>query len=443
MQTILLAGAGKSSNYLIHYLLTNAARSKWKIIVADTNISAINQKIGDNPCAEAAELDINDEANRGRLVLSADIVLSLMPAHLHILLAKDCLKYKKHLITSSYVSDEMRALDAEARAAGLMFMCEMGLDPGIDHMSASKAIHSIHRVLGVITSFKSYCGGLIAPVSDDNPWHYKFTWNPRNVVIAGSAGAKYLQSGRSVEIPYERMFEKNKKIKVEEYGQYAWYPNRDSYHYLDLYDVPKVKTFMRATLRHPSFTMGWGALVSLGLTRQDNEMVTENMSIQTWVRRVTNCPDGKPLMEHVARLLQITQNDKIMHMLHWLGLFDEKPLKPGRNCNADILLSILVDKWEMNPMDKDLVIMQHEIEYDHKGEKIIFNSTMMLEGENREFSAMAKTVGLPIGILAKMILTNKVVPPVGVCIPTMQSIYRPLLVELAHHGVVFKDEVVI
>jgi saccharopine dehydrogenase-like NADP-dependent oxidoreductase len=441
MQTILVAGAGKSSNYLIHYLLTNASRNKWKVVITDANLSAHLHKINSYTAGEGIESDITDAAQREALVQRADLVISILPPALHILLAKDCIRFKKHLITSSYISDEMKALDKEAREAGLMFMCEMGLDPGIDHMTASKIIHSIQRVAGSITSFKSYCGGLIAPESDDNPWHYKFTWNPKNVVTAGFGGAKYLFNGRMVEVPYERMFENAKKIKVGEVGQLAWYPNRDSMRYLDLYEVPEVKTFMRATLRQPQFMKGWNAIIALGLTRQDDAFETHGITYAQWVKRITNCPASVPLVRYVAKMLEVSEDDKVMSLLSWLELFSEKALPEGKMSSADVLLALLQTKWGMNPDDKDMVVMQHEIEYTHKGGKVKLVSYMVVKGETRELTAMAKTVGLPIGILAKLVLSGKVVPPLGVCIPTMASVYRPVLTELAHYGVTFHDEV--
>lgn len=440
MQTILIAGAGKSSIYLIHYLLTHAPRNKWKVIIADGDINAIAEKIKGNSYAEAAVIDITKQAEREPLVKRADIVVSLMPPHLHIHLAKDCLKHKKNLITSSYISDEMREMDQAVKDAGLMFMCEMGLDPGIDHMTANKIIHSIQRVAGAITSFKSYCGGLIAPESDNNPWHYKFTWNPKNIITAGLGGAKYLSQGKHVDVPYDKMFEQNKKIKVDEVGMLAYYPNRDSLRYLDIYDVPDIKTFMRATLRHPAFCKGWQALIVLGLTKQDDNFDTHGNTYLSWVKKKTGYSKGS-MAAHIAKQLGVDESDKIMEMLQWLGLFDDVALKPGKYSSGDILLELLLDKWKMASAEKDMVIMQHEIEYLHKGNKIKLTSSMVLKGENREFSAMAKTVGLPMGILARLVLNKKINPPTGVLLPVMPSVYRPVLTELAHYGITFKDEV--
>jgi saccharopine dehydrogenase-like NADP-dependent oxidoreductase len=441
MQTILIAGAGKSSIYLIQYLLLHAPRNKWKVIVADGDAHAISEKIGKNSFAEAAVIDITNATEREPLVKLADIVISLMPPQLHIHLAKDCLKHKKNLITSSYISDEMKAMDKEVRAAGLMFMCEMGLDPGIDHMTANKIIHGIHRVSGVITGFKSYCGGLIAPESDNNPWHYKFSWNPKNVITAGFGGAKYLYKGKHVDVLYEKMFEDNKKISVDGIGSLAFYPNRDSLRYPDIYEVPDVKTFLRATLRHPVFCKGWNALILLGLTKQEDVFDTKGFTYASWLKKKSGFTTATTLQQHIAMKLGVSENDKVIFMLQWLGLFDEKPISGGKQSSADVLLKLLLDKWKMAPDDKDMVVMQHEIEYLHKGKKINLTSSMVLKGENSELSAMAKTVGLPIGILARLVLSKKINPPAGVVLPNMASVYRPVLTELAHHGIAFKEEV--
>ena len=441
MQTILVAGAGKSSIYLIEYLLSHAPRNKWKVIIADGDANAIAEKINNNPFAEAAAVDITKAATREGLVKRSDIVVSLMPPHLHILLAKDCLKHKKNLITSSYISDEMQEMDAAVKKAGLMFMCEMGLDPGIDHMTANKIIHSIQRVAGSITSFKSYCGGLIAPENDNNPWHYKFSWNPKNIITAGMGGAKFLQLGKHIEVSYEKMFEHNKKIKVGDVGMLAYYPNRDSLKYLDIYDIPDIQTFVRATLRHPTFCKGWNAIVALGLTTQDDLIDGKGNTYASWVKSKIGYSGGLPLSHYVSKILNVTADDKVIGMLEWLGIFEDSTLKPGQHSSGDILLDLLLGKWKMASAEKDMVVMQHEVEYLHKGHKVKLTSSMIIKGENREHSAMAKTVGLPMGILARMVLSNKIVPPTGVLLPSMPSIYRPILTELAHHGITFNEEI--
>jgi len=441
MQTILIAGAGKSSIHLIHYMLSHAARNKWRVIVADSDANAIAEKTNGNPFAEIAAIDITKTVQREPLVARADIVVSLMPPNLHILLAQDCLKHRKNLITSSYITPEMKAMEKEVKEAGLMFMCEMGLDPGIDHMTANQIIHSIQRVAGIITSFKSYCGGLVAPENDDNPWHYKFSWNPKNVVFAGKGGAKYLNQGKQVEVPYEKMFDSNKRIKVDGIGSFAYYPNRDSLNYLQQYDVPEIKTFLRATLRHPAFCKGWNALVALGLTSDDDEFEETPNTYASWFKKKIGYNNGLSLKEYVAQKLKVLPDDRVLPMIEWLGILDENPLPDGKKSSALHLLDLLENKWKMLPAEKDMVIMQHEVEYTHKERKIKLVSSMTLKGESRDFSAMSKTVGLPMGILARMVLNNKINIPTGVCIPNMPVVYRPVLTELKHHGISFREEV--
>lgn len=440
MQTILVAGAGKSSTYLIHYLLSHAPRNKWRVVVADGSADAIAEKTKGSPYATSAVIDITSSADRQRLVQQADIVVSLMPPHLHIHLAKDCLTFKKNLITSSYASPEMREMDAAVKAADLMFMCEMGLDPGIDHMTASQIIHSTQRVAAIITSFKSYCGGLIAPESDDNPWRYKFSWNPKNIITAGLGGARFLQNGKEVEVPYGEIFENNKKIKVDGLSSLAYYPNRDSLRYLELYEVPEVKTFLRATLRYPDFCKGWNALIKVGLTdEQDN--ISELKTYHDWTAAKTGYTNNVSLKEHVANLLAVKPEDKIIDLLEWMGIFSEQPIPDQPATSAELLLKLLLNKWEMKPDDKDMVVMQHEVEYLHRNKKIKLTSSMVLKGENREYSAMAKTVGLPMGILARIAMNKKLPQVKGVHIPNMPSIYRPVMTELHHHGIHFVEEV--
>ncbi len=441
MQTILIAGAGKSSIYLIHYLLSNAARNKWKVIVADGDIKSVAEKINGHPLAEAAVIDITNADVCEPLVQRSDIVVSLMPPHLHIHLAKYCLKHRKNLITSSYISEEMRAMDEEVKKAGLMFMCEMGLDPGIDHMTANKIIHSIHKVAGMIISFKSYCGGLIAPESDNNPWHYKFSWNPKNVITAGFGGAKYLDNGNHIDVPYEEMFLNNKTIDVAGVGALAYYPNRDSLRYLDLYDAPDINTFLRATLRYPDFCTGWQALIDLGLTNQEDVADATGRTYASWLGAKTGFDGTGKLDAHIAKCLKVNAESKVMSMLQWLGIFDENALPVGKHSSADILLTLLLDRWQMAPEDKDMVVMQHEFEYLHKDKQVKLRSAMVIKGENREYSAMAKTVGLPMAILAKLVLNGKINPPTGVLMPNMPVVYRPVLTELERHGIVFVEEV--
>ncbi len=440
---ILVAGAGKSATWLIKYLLDNSLKQRWQVTIADGNAALIAEKIGNHPSARAAAFDITNKKERQALVKDADIVVSLMPPHLHILLAEDCIEYKKNLITSSYISPEMKALDEAARANSLMFMCEMGLDPGIDHMSANQIIHSIQRVAGSITSFKSYCGGLIAPESDDNPWHYKFSWNPRNIIDAGKAGAAFLEKSKQKQAGYADMFQQRDTIDVDGLGNLAWYPNRDSLKYLGIYDVPDVTTFLRATFRHPDFIAGWQALIRLGLTDTENPLPAGPESFADLISTLNGYDgeSGKSLREFIAEKMGLKYSGRVINMLMWLGVLNGEAIPVGTKTPGDALLSLLERKWAMKPEDKDMVVMQHEVGYSHRGRPHTLISSMVIKGENRELSAMAKTVGLPMAILTKLVLNKKIVPPHGVLMPSMPTVYKPVLAELAKWGIDFKERV--
>jgi saccharopine dehydrogenase-like NADP-dependent oxidoreductase len=440
MKNILVAGAGKSSSYLIDFLLKNS-KSDWRIVVMDASAEAIAEKIKNHPRGVAEVIDVTNDEQREKLVSEAAIVLSILPASLHYLLAKDCLKYKKHLITSSYVSPEIKAMDAEVKEAGLMFMCEMGLDPGIDHMSAMSIIHSIQKIAGTITSFKSYCGGLVAPESDDNPWHYKISWNPRNIVLAGKAGAEWLENGKVQKMDYEHLYSGNKKIKVEGVGQLAYYPNRDSLKYLDLYSVDHINTFMRATLRYPNFSKAWNFVVKMGLTQEDDQFDTNGKSYADWLSYKTGIAVADAWEQQVAA--QYAIDEKCLKMLAWLDLFDthKSIRRKGVMSSADILQDIVEEKWKLNLLDKDLVVMQHQVQYERKGVTSLLISNLVVTGENSLYSAMAKTVGLPMAILAKKIMTDGLPSRhlTGVKIPVMPEVYVHVLKELKKCGVEFVD----
>lgn len=439
MLTVLIAGAGKSSAHLIDYMLSNA-KQKWRVIVMDSNPEMIAEKLNGNPKGEAAVIDITDDHARQQLVKNADIVLSLMPPHLHYLLAKDCLKFKKNLITSSYVSDDIKALNEEAKKAGITMMCEMGLDPGIDHMSANAIIHGVQRIAGSIQSFKSYCGGLVAPESDDNPWHYKISWNPRNIVLAGKQGAVWLENGKQHEANYEQLFSSSKKIKVNDLGSLSYYPNRDSLKYLELYSLPEIKTFMRATLRHPAFMKGWDLVIKAGLVNEKDKFQADNSSYADWTASLLGVANDAKLRDNFKK--KFGAEEKEMKQMDWLGLFDNRRINGvGQLSSADILQTLLEERWKMKALDKDMVVMQHQIDYERKGVLVKLTSTMIVTGDNRQYSAMSKTVGLPMAILAKKILLQEVSTKniTGVQIPVMPEVYVPVLKELKKNGIEFVE----
>lgn len=440
MRTVLIAGAGKSSTWVIDYMLVNG-ENKWKVIVMDIDADLIHEKLNNHPNGIPAVVDIHDDKTVDELVSQADIVLTLLPHDLHIILAKKCLKFGKNMISPSYVSDEMRAMDEEVRNAGLMFMCEMGLDPGIDHMSAAQIINGVKRIAGVVTSFKSYCGGLISSESDDNPWKYKLSWNPRNVVLAGIDGANWKEDGKINEIDYNQVFDHVEKVKIPEVGNLLAYPNRDSLWYQNLYEIEEAKTILRATLRYPLFIKGWRVLVKAGLTDDMDSNDAEEMTYAGWVASKTKLPDDENLMERFKE--KFGASVAVMNAIEWLRIFEARLINGPKGASSAVILQGLLERrWKMRPMDKDLVVVQHEVEYDRRGQMNKVVSSMVVTGEDKAHSAMAKCVGLPMAILAKKILVGEIDTKrlAGVHIPIMIEIYRPVLRELKKHGIEFVEE---
>ncbi|MEP7238235.1 MAG: saccharopine dehydrogenase C-terminal domain-containing protein [Ferruginibacter sp.] len=421
MKTIVLIGAGKSATVLIDYLITEAETKNWKFIIADSNREQILLKTNYSKYAEAVQLDITNEKQRGDLIQRAHVVISMMPPALHFLVAKDCVEYRKHLLTASYLDDKMKSLQDEISNRKLLFICEMGLDPGIDHMSAMKIIDEIKAKGGKITSFKSHCGGLVAPESDNNPWHYKISWNPRNIVMAGQSGAVYKENGEIKNITYHDLFDCSNEIVFDGLNDLAFYPNRDSLSYISTYKLPDTSTFLRTTLRHKNFFKGWNAIVHAGLTNDTTPINVEGLTFEKWSRVIAPFADAYNL-----------------GMLDWLGILDETLVPRGAKTSADILQFLLETRLKMEPADKDMIVMLHEFEYELDGEKKSLKSCLVVKGEDSLRTAMAKTVGLPLGIAAKLIL-NETIKLKGLHIPTSKEIYEPVLAELEKAGIRFSE----
>lgn len=438
MTNILVFGAGKSSSYLIKYLLDKAKKYFWQVTVADANPSAALQRIGDSHFGTACQLDIHEDILRKRLISNSSIVISLLPPSLHFIVAKDCIELKRNLITASYVSDEIKKLHEDARNNGLLFMNEIGLDPGIDHMSSMKIIDEIERLGGDIYSFKSYCGGLISPHSDDNPWHYKISWNPRNIVLAGKSGAEYLRNGVEKKVPYQQLFGDVETIQVPKYGPLAAYANRDSLNYKHLYGLTGVHTMLRATFRHPDFCVGWHAIVNLGLTNENDHYTQSKLTYYDWFMQASKHIPGNEPEERIMALDQA--NPLAVDLLEWLGLYSQEPINLFTQASsADILLKRIEERWMMRDHDKDLIVMHHEFEYGRKNVNAKLTSTMIVEGEDKIYTAMAKTVGLPMAIYTKLFLTKKINNLYGVQIPTMKEVYKPVLKELISYNIDFEE----
>jgi saccharopine dehydrogenase-like NADP-dependent oxidoreductase len=430
--TILIIGAGKSATVLIQYLQKKAVENDWYILLADGDATTAKNKWNNAPNGSALGIDIENAIDRQNLVQKAHIVVSMLPAHLHFLVAKDCLRFEKPLFTASYVDDNMRSIAAEIESKSLLFLCEMGLDPGIDHMSAMAIIDEIHAKGGKINSFKSHCGGLVAPESDDNPWHYKISWNPRNIILAGKAGAIYLENGKTISKDYTQIFEKTPIVEVNGVGPLAYYPNRNSLSYIDTYQLHGVKDFVRTTLRYPAFCTGWNAIVLLQLTDETHIQIAPKTSVKKWFEQHIQ---QKGLGVQLAGLIQ---DPSIQAQLEFIGLFEDTTIPEQFNSNATILQWLLEAKWKLANTDKDLVVMLHEIEYTIGARNFKIDSSMVLTGDDAIHTAMAKTVGLPLAMGVCAYLKGEI-KMTGLHIPIDARIYQPILKSLAQEGVIFQE----
>ena len=442
MRKILIIGAGRSASSLIQYLLNKSVTENLHLVIGDLSLNLAQKKTNNHPNATAIALDIFDEDQRKKAIQIADIVISMLPAHLHIEIAKDCVIYKKHLVTASYVSDAMKELDAAAKENNLIFMNEIGLDPGIDHMSAMKVIDEIKDKGGKMLLFESFCGGLVAPESDTNLWNYKFTWAPRNVVLAGQGGvAKFIQEGAYKYIPYCNLFRRTEFLDVEGYGRFEGYSNRDSLKYRSVYGLDDVLTLYRGTIRKVGFSKAWNMFVQLGMT--DDSYVMENsekMSYRTFVNSFLPYHPTDSVEIKTRLILKIDQDDIMWDKLLELDLFNPNKKVGLKNATpAQILEKILTDSWTLQPEDKDMIVMYHKFGYELNGKKEQIDSKMVCIGDDQTYTAMAKTVGLPVAMVTLLILNGKIKTP-GVQLPIRKEVYKPILKELEEYGVVFKEQ---
>ena len=441
MRTILIIGAGRSASSLIQYLLSKSEKESLHLVIGDLSLALAQKKTNNHTNATAIALDIFDENQRKAAIENANIVISMLPAYLHIQVAKDCIIYKKHLVTASYVSDAMQELDAAARENNLIFMNEIGLDPGIDHMSAMKVIDAIKDKGGKMLLFESFCGGLVAPESDTNLWNYKFTWAPRNVVLAGQGGAaKFIQEGTYKYIPYCNLFRRTEFLQVEGYGRFEAYSNRDSLKYRSVYGLDNVLTLYRGTIRRVGFSKAWTMFVQLGMT--DDSYIMENSETMSYREFVNSFLPYHPTdsVEIKTRLiLKIDQDDIMWDKLLELDLFNRDKIVGLKNATpAQILEKILTDSWTLQQDDKDMIVMYHKFGYEIQGKKEQIDSKMVCIGDDQTYTAMAKTVGLPVAMATLLILNGKITTP-GVQLPIRKEVYEPILKELEDYGVVFKE----
>ena len=436
MKRILVLGAGLVSRPMVRYLLERAGLEVW---VASRTVSKATELVGSHPNGRAIGLLADDdEAALGRLVSESDLAVSLLPYTYHVKVASHCLKYRKPLVTTSYVSDAMRALDGQAKAAGLIFLNEIGLDPGIDHMSAMKIIHDVQKAGGKVTSFMSYCGGLPAPEANDNPLGYKFSWSPKGVVMAGRNDARYLKDGKEVFVPGTDLFGHRWPLKVAEGFEFEAYPNRNSLPYVEIYGLAGVKTMLRGTLRNFGWCETLKAIADLGVLKDDSVRIdVSRLTPAAWLRQYA--PGTGVLRQDVAAKLGLAPDHAVLDRFAWLGLFDEKPIDLQQGSNLDILAKQMLDRMTLKPRERDMVVLHHEFlaEYPAKPAERIF-STLIAFGEPDGDSSMARTVSLPAAIGVRMILHGEL-KLTGVQIPVVPEIYEPVLAELARLGIECKE----
>ncbi|RNC87792.1 MAG: saccharopine dehydrogenase [Winogradskyella sp.] len=442
MRKILIIGAGKSSSYLIKYLVEKSKSERLEITIGDLNINNAKKLVDNNPEVSVIHLDVFNSESRVEAIKHSDIVISMLPARFHIEVAKDCITYKKHMVTASYVSQEMQALNHKAKEHNLVFMNEIGVDPGIDHMSAMQVIDKIRDDGGKLILFESFTGGLVAPESDDNLWNYKFTWNPRNVVVAGQGGAaKFLQESQFKYIPYHRLFRRTEFLEVEGYGRFEAYANRDSLKYQSVYGLDDVKTLYRGTMRRVGFSRAWNVFVQLGMT-DDSYTIddSENMSYRDFVNAFLPYSPTDSVELKFRHALKIDQDDIVWDKFVELDIFsDTKKVELKKATPAQILQKILMDSWTLSSEDTDMIVMYHKFGYELKGKRHQIDATMVALGEDQTYTAMAKTVGLPVAIATLAILNGKIKTP-GVQIPITKEVYTPILEELKEFGVEFSEK---
>jgi saccharopine dehydrogenase-like NADP-dependent oxidoreductase len=422
--------------------LNKSEKENLHLVIGDLSLALAEKKTNNHPNATPIALDILDENQRKTAIQNATIVISMLPAHLHIEVAKDCILYKKHLVTASYISDAMQELDAVAKENNLIFMNEIGLDPGIDHMSAMKVIDEITAKGGKMLLFESFCGGLVAPESDTNLWNYKFTWAPRNVVLAGQGGAaKFIQEGAYKYIPYVNLFRRTEFLQVEGYGKFEVYSNRDSLKYRSVYGLDNVLTLYRGTIRRVGFSKAWNMFVQLGMTDDSYVMEgSEEMSYRQYVNSFLPYHPTDSVEIKMRLILKIDQDDIMWDKLLELDLFNRDKKVGLKNATpAQILEKILSESWTLQPDDKDMIVMYHKFGYEINGKKEQIDSKMVCIGEDQTYTAMAKTVGLPVAMATLLILNGTITTP-GVQLPIRKEVYLPILKELEEYDVVFHEQ---
>lgn len=441
MKRIVVFGAGRSAGFFIDYIFRLSKEQGWNLVVTDQHIDHLTHQFAGYENANCVISDVNDPLQRELIISGADWVISMLPAFMHGLIAKDCLRLNVNLATASYESEEMRSMRSEIESKGLQFLNECGLDPGIDHMSAMQIIHRLQAEGATITGFRSYCGGLVAHESIDNPWGYKFSWNPRNVILAGQGIAKYLEDGRLKFKPYNRLFAEPDTCRFSNDALYDAYPNRDSISYREVYGIENIKTMIRGTLRHQGYCRAWNIFVQSGLTDETYTFpLTEGMTYAEFFDAFLP-GNGSDFKGRIQQLIGNLYEEVAIDRVLWTGIASDEiiPLQ-GNQSPAFILQELLERKWKLQPEDKDLVVMQHLFDYEQNGKQFKLSSSLHIEGESSQRTAMGKTVGIPLAIAVKNLI-NGTIKQKGLLLPVIPEIYEPVLKELeSEFGIRFIEE---
>ncbi len=439
MRNVLLVGAGKSASALIRYLLDHAGSGEWTLTVGDLDEAAAARILKGHERGKAEFFDVHNADLRNEAVRRADLVISMLPAHFHLPLLKDCIRHRVNFLSASYVSDEIRDLKQDIDHAGILVLKECGLDPGLDHMSAMAKLDELRQAGAHIREFETFTGGLVAPGYENNPWQYKFTWNPRNVVLAGQGVVKFKHNGRYKYIPYHRLFQRYETLQVPGFGSFEGYPNRDSLKYRDAYGLQEVDTLYRGTLRRPGFCKAWDVFVQLGMTDDSYEMEgVEGMTWRDFINAFLWWDNQRSVELKLAAYLKFDYQNEILDKIAWLGLFEEESIGLKRGTPAQILQKRLEERWQLEEEDRDMIVMLHKYVYDLNGKRERVQASMVVLGEGQHETAMAKTVGLPLGIAARLVLEKRL-DLKGTVIPTIPQLYKPILEELTRCGVLFEE----
>jgi saccharopine dehydrogenase (NADP+, L-glutamate forming) len=434
MKRILILGAGLVSRPMVRYLLDVPG---FEVTVASRTLSRAEKLIAGHVRGKALQLLADQEQALDALVSAHDLTVSLLPYTYHVQVARHCLRHRKSMVTTSYVSDAMRELDSDAKDAGIMLLNEMGLDPGIDHMSAMAIIHRVQTSGGEITSFMSYCGGLPAPEANDNPLGYKFSWSPKGVVMAGRNPGRYLEDGNEVLVPGKELFGHHWPLDIEGEGRFEAYPNRDSLPYIKLYGIQTTKTILRGTLRNPGWCETLKAIADLGLLDDEEQDDLGRLTVADWMRRYVR-GDGD-LRQHAAETLGLDPEATAIANMAWLGMFEDEPVAIDKGSNLDIIAKLMLDRMSYKPGERDMIVLHHDFRAELPGKQARhITSTLVDYGRPEGDSAMARTVSLPAAVAVKLVLQGRI-GLTGVHIPVVPELYEPVLSELETMGIVFRE----